>query len=80
MNRSAMAISYDERYMNKDFQYLPRDGFTELFRRMLDHPNITLQLNEDALGHIAFDEANRRVLYDGEPLELLVLVVLLDIP
>lgn len=72
MNRSAMAISYDERYMNKDFQYLPRDGFTELFRRMLDHPNITLQLNEDALGHIAFDEANRRVLYDGEPLELLV--------
>lgn len=72
MNRSAMAMSYDERYMNKDFQYLPRQGFTELFRRMLDHPNITLQLNVDALEHIALDPESRRVLYDGEALELLV--------
>lgn len=72
MNRVPMAISYDERYMNKDFQYLPKNGFTELFSNMLDHPNITLRLSEDALEHITFDQEQRKVFYDGEPLELLV--------
>ena len=72
MNRVPMAMSYDERYMNKDFQYLPKNGFTELFKAMLDHPNITLRLNEDALQHISFDKDNRKVYYDGEPLACIV--------
>ena len=46
MNRVPMAISYDERYMNKDFQYLPLNGFTELFHNLLSHPNISIRFNE----------------------------------
>ena len=40
LDRVPMAMSFDERYLNKDFQYLPKAGFTKLFERMLDHPNI----------------------------------------
>ena len=40
LDRVPFAMNYDERYLNKDFQYLPKNGFTELFRNMLDHPNI----------------------------------------
>lgn len=72
MNRVPMAMSYDERYMNKDFQYLPKYGFTEMFKKMLDHPNITVQLNTDALDGLAFDEEKKKVFYLGEPVELLV--------
>lgn len=72
MDRVPMAMNYDERYMNKDFQYMPREGFTALFQRMLDHPNISLQLNQDAMEDISFDEERHQVLYQGEPLELLV--------
>lgn len=72
MNRSAMAIGYDERYMNKDFQYLPEDGFTPLFANMLNHPNITLTLNDDATQHITFDEEKKEVFFDGEKVDLLV--------
>ncbi|MBQ8671406.1 MAG: UDP-galactopyranose mutase [Alphaproteobacteria bacterium] len=72
MNRSAMAMGYDERYMNKDFQYLPEDGFTPMFENMLNHPNITLTLNDDATKHITFDETKKEIFFDEEKVDLLV--------
>jgi UDP-galactopyranose mutase len=70
LDRVPMAMSYDERYLSPDFQYLPKHGYTKLFEDMLDHPNIRLSLNTDALEHIAFN--GDRVLYDGEEVEALV--------
>ena len=72
LERVPMAMSFDARYINKDFQYLPKNGFTEIFRNMLNHPNIDVKLNTDALEHISFDEQNRVIKYDGEEVELLV--------
>lgn len=72
LERVPMAMNYDERYLNKDFQYLPVDGFTSLFEKMLDHPNINLLLNTDALKFITFDEERKEVLYKGEPVKCLV--------
>lgn len=37
----------DDRYFTDTYQFMPRDGYTAMFRRMLDHPNITVQLNTD---------------------------------
>ncbi|PTT81667.1 UDP-galactopyranose mutase [Pelomonas sp. HMWF004] len=34
----------DDRYFNDSFQFMPAQGYTALFERMLDHPGITLQL------------------------------------
>ena len=34
----------DERYFTDSFQALPRDGYTDLFRQMLDHPLISIEL------------------------------------
>ena len=33
----------DDRYFNDSFQKMPADGYTAMFERMLDHPNITVQ-------------------------------------
>ncbi len=70
LERVPFAMNYDERYLNKDFQYLPKNGFTKLFENMLDHPNITIALETDALKHIEFKDNN--VLYDSEKVDLLV--------
>lgn len=78
MGRSAIALSYDERYMNKDFQFLPRNGFTVLFRNMLDHPNISVECNCDALDRITMDDRIGTVYFDGEPLTALVYTGALD--
>ena len=78
MERVPMAMSYDERYMNKDFQYIPAEGFTALFSAMLHHPNITIRVNEDALAHLRMDETTRTITYDGEELALLVYTGAID--
>lgn len=72
LDRVPMAMSYDERYLNKDFQYLPKKGFTEIFKNMLDHPNLEVLLNENALDHITFDKTNNSVLYDGVKTDALI--------
>ena len=70
LDRVPMAMNYDERYLNKDFQYLPIEGFTKLFERMLDHPNIRVELNTDALEKLTMGEGT--VSYGGEPVQCLI--------
>ncbi len=40
-------INDDDRYFTDAYQAMPKDGYTKLFERMLDHPNINLRLNTD---------------------------------
>jgi UDP-galactopyranose mutase len=37
----------DDRYFNDRFQHMPLQGYTRMFERMLDHPNIKVLLNCD---------------------------------
>ena len=37
----------DDRYLSDKFQALPKEGYTKLFERMLDHPNIQVVLETD---------------------------------
>lgn len=37
----------DDRYFTDDFQFMPAQGYTRMFERMLDHPNIELSLGVD---------------------------------
>lgn len=37
----------DDRYFTDTYQLMPADGYTTMFNRMLDHPNITVQLETD---------------------------------
>ncbi|WP_349618295.1 UDP-galactopyranose mutase [Azotobacter salinestris] len=39
--------SDDDRYFTDSFQQMPLHGYTRLFERMLDHPNIKILLNTD---------------------------------
>ena len=63
--RVPVYVSYDERYFQDEFQFMPLEGYTKLFENMLNHENITINLNvEDAIERISFDED--KVLFDGE--------------
>jgi UDP-galactopyranose mutase len=39
----------DDRYFSDSYQFMPSDGYSKLFARMIDHPNIELQLGVDFL-------------------------------
>jgi UDP-galactopyranose mutase len=44
-NRVPVVISKDDRYFHHRYQGVPKYGFTKMFEKMLDHPNIKILLN-----------------------------------
>lgn len=54
----------DDRYFTDRFQCMPADGYTAMFRRMLDHPNITVELGTD-FAALRERPVARRIVYTG---------------
>jgi UDP-galactopyranose mutase len=46
-SRIPVRTNRDDRYFTDAFQAMPREGYTALFGRMLDHPNIRVVLDTD---------------------------------
>ena len=78
IERTPIAMNYDRRYLNKDYQYLPKDGYTKLFNNMLKHSNIEVVLNCDALQYLHFDENNKVLLFDRKKVDLLIFTGAID--
>lgn len=52
--RVPVFLSRDDRYFQDPYQGMPANGYTSLFARMLDHPNITVELEQDARKRLLF--------------------------
>ena len=46
LKRIPVRFNYNDNYYNNPLQGIPRNGFTEMFEKLLDHPNITVTLNK----------------------------------
>ena len=73
--RVPVNTSYDDGYFNDTYQYMPKDGYTRIFEKMLQSENITVMLGtrmSDILrlkdGKIWYKgkEFNGKVIYTGE--------------
>lgn len=47
LERIPVRHNHDDRYFSDQYQALPKGGYTQMFEKMLDHPNITVLLNTD---------------------------------
>lgn len=56
LKRVPVRVSYDDRYFSDSHEAMPGKGYTEMFRRMLDHPLITLRLGVNAKDILSFNE------------------------
>lgn len=52
-------------YFTAKYQYMPDEGFTEMFRRVLDHELISYEVNCDFLNFVALDQ-NQLAIQIGE--------------
>ena len=52
INRVPVILGYDDRYFQDKYQYMPKDGYTKVFEKMLNSENITLKLFTNALDYI----------------------------
>lgn len=64
LNRLPLRFNYDDNYFFHRFQAMPKDGYTALVGRILDHPNITLRTTtrfergmEDQYAHVFYSGA-----------------------
>lgn len=53
--RVPVRTNHDDRYWTDEFQGVPLNGYTRMFEAMLDHPNITVELDVD------FHEVRERI-------------------
>lgn len=60
--RVPVVLSRDNRYFMDTWQGMPKDGFTPLFERMLDHENIEIRLNCRAQELLQFTEDGKMLL------------------
>ena len=63
--RVPVFLSEDCRYFQDQYQGMPLEGYTPLFQRMLDHPDITVELSCDAAARLRL--ADGAVYLDGAP-------------
>ncbi len=63
--RVPVRLSGDPRYFLDAYQGMPLEGYAPMFQRMLEHPNITVELGRDALARLELADGTIRL--DGEP-------------
>lgn len=63
--RVPVHISRDNRYFQDSFQQLPRNGYSAIFKAMLEHPLISVQYDTPHNELISLDEG--RILFQNEP-------------
>src|ERR671912_1330436 len=54
----------DDRYFGDEYQFMPKHGYTRMFERMLDHPNINIMTQTD-YEDVKDIVPHRRVIYTG---------------
>lgn len=62
--RVPVLISYDNRYFQDKYQGVPKDGYTAMFEKMLEHPGITVKTSVDCREYLEF--LGDRVLFEGK--------------
>eukprot|EP01037_Dinobryon_pediforme_P013346 gene13346-13460_t len=65
ITRLPVRYNFDNRYFNDRFEGLPVNGYTAIFEKMLDHPNITVQLDTDFFDLKPSLPAGLQVVYTG---------------
>lgn len=66
LNRVPLRFSYKDTYFDDAYQLIPKNSYADFFRNLLNHPNIQVELEKEALKHLSISQDGRHVLLDGE--------------
>lgn len=65
LNRIPVRTNKDDRYFSDKYQALPKEGYTKIFEKMLNHPNIKIKLNTDYFDVMDELEGYSKLFYTG---------------
>ncbi len=64
--RVPIFIGRDDRYFNDKYQAIPKEGYSKIFERMLNHPNIKIMLNTDFKEVLNIDFESKKIYFMGQ--------------
>ncbi len=67
LKRVPLRIGYEEGYFEDKYQMMPAVSYVSFFEKLLDHPNIKVSLNVEALEHLKVRDDH--MTYDGKKIE-----------
>ena len=73
LKRVPLRFSYDTGYFDDEFQVMPATSYVDFFENLLNHPNITVELNKDALEHLSISENGTALSLDGTKINIPVI-------
>jgi UDP-galactopyranose mutase len=73
LSRVPVVLGYDDCYFSDLIQCMPAQGYTKLFKNLLSHDNITVELNCDAQSLIFADTKTGILNFDSQPLKVPVI-------
>ncbi|TGK48552.1 UDP-galactopyranose mutase [Leptospira bouyouniensis] len=65
LKRLPVRFNYDDNYYNDTYQGIPKDGYTAIIQKMLDHPNVKISLGYRFLGEKEDVGEYHHVFYTG---------------
>lgn len=66
LQRVPLRFSYETGYFDDEYQVMPKISYVDFFRNLLNHPNIKIELQIEALNHLKVNEAAGTILLDGK--------------
>lgn len=66
LKRVPLRLSYKDGYFDDKYQMVPINRYEDFFNNILNHPNISIELEVEALDRISIDENNLKILVDGD--------------
>lgn len=66
LKRVPIVLSYEDSFFRDKYEVFPKDGFVKLFENMLNHKNITVKLNTEAVSILDFDFENKLIKMNGK--------------
>ncbi len=66
LSRVPVVISHDDRYFHDKYQFMPVDGYTSIFEKMLSSNNIDVLLSTNALDLLSLDKTNKTIYFNGK--------------
>jgi len=70
LKRVPIRLDYTSGYFDDEYQCMPEKGYTHIFKNLLEHENIEVRLNTDALDLIKVDTEKTQILFEGRPIDI----------
>lgn len=66
LKRVPLRLSYKEGYFDDKYQIMPRHSYSDFFEKLLNHPNIKVNLQVNALTYLTVDNVHSSLKWKGE--------------